>query len=378
MSGRAAELAVLFIAAGCSFESRPGGTPGGTPDGSIDGAIDAGDGGVAPGGVCYGPPGAWRVCLRETPRGSVPLPAVIDTDKSDACQRDQPAGWMPAQREACFVIGEVITTPQQGTRVVGRRPLVLVAHTSIAVDSALDFAGRQAENNMQAIASPEAPCQAFEVLPEDGNAGGGGAGGSFITRAGNGGMGGNGAQNGQATAEDRDPPARLRGGCPGQVGGRREGDLGAGRGGGAIYLLAATQIAISGTVNASGAGGSGGVARSGGSGGGSGGMIVLHASSLAISGVLLANGGSGAGGGLQDTGGASGQDPAALQPQQPAVGGGNGGDGFPAVGNALDATGGTGSNDGGGGGGGASGYIRANQTLGANARVSPPPRIVGD
>jgi hypothetical protein len=364
---------VAALVAGCSFESRPGG---GTPDGGVDGAIDASDGGGGPvAEVCYGPPGAWRVCLREMPRGSVTLPAVIDTDKTEVCQRDQPVGWMPAQREACFVVGDVIMTPQQGTRVLGRRPLVLVAHTSIAIDSALDFAGRQAENNLPTIASPEAPCQPFGRQPADENAGGGGAGGSFITRAGNGGAGGNGAQNGQAAAEDRDPPARLRGGCPGQVGGRRDGDLGAGRGGGAIYLLAGTQIAVSGTVNASGAGGSGGGQRSGGSGGGSGGMIVLHASSLGISGVLLANGGGGAGGGLQDTGGVSGLDPSALQPLQPAVGGANGGDGFPAVGNAVDATSGPASNDGGGGGGGGAGYIRANQALGANARVSPAPRI---
>jgi hypothetical protein len=368
----------LVATAGCGFESRTMGTS----DGGVDAAIDADPGpGPGPTEVCYGPTGVWRVCLREAPTGQVTLPPTLDTDTSGLCQSTQPVGWTASQPAACFVLGRTIERARGATtRVTGRRPLVLLAHTSILISDVLDYAGHRAANDNPTIASPDAPCRMFTVNPASNNSGGGGAGGSFMTRAGNGGRGGNQAQNGQAAVEEQDPPLRLRGGCPGQAGARlADGDRGAGRGGGAIYLLAGEQIAISGTVNASGAGGTASDDRSGGSGGGSGGMIVLHASSIAVNGngAVLAKGGGGAGGGLGAEPGEDGEDAPVEPPLRAASGGGNGGEGFPAANNALDGTSGENNNDGGGGGGGGAGYIRANQSLNVT-RISPGPHLILD
>ena len=50
-----------------------GGGPG--TDASVLPAIDGG-----PGVACYGPSGAWQVCLSSAPSGAITLPATIDTD----------------------------------------------------------------------------------------------------------------------------------------------------------------------------------------------------------------------------------------------------------------------------------------------------------
>lgn len=358
--------------------------------GGDGGSGGSGDGSMAgkPNPVCYGPAdGPWRVCLAAAPPNPITLPAEIDTDKSILCERDQPAGWMPAQPAACFILGMTIMTSAMPvltpTRVTGQRPLVLLADTTISIATLVDVASHRTDNNDRMVASPKASCRPFSQAPGagDGNGGGGGAGGSFTTRGGNGGRGGSDNENGQAALADPAAPTALRGGCPGQVGGdRSDADAGAGRGGGAIYLLAGGAITIAGVVNASGAGGSGGARRTGGSGGGSGGMIILHGASISIgsAGTVLANGGGGAGGGLQSADGIDAQDPEVLTPMNAAKGGGNGGNGFPAVDNELDGTGGATDNDGGGGGGGGAGYIRANHPLGSPTRVSPAAIVVMD
>jgi hypothetical protein len=330
---------------------------------------------AAPGTTCYGPPGAWRVCLATAPTGPVGLPLTLDTDTSSLCLRAQPTGWTSAQPPACFIVADTMTVGT--TSVTGTRPLVLLAQTRIQIDNLLDVASH---HNTAGAAAPSSACMAFGQNPSGGG-GGGGAGGSFMTRGGNGGRGDAGqSQNGQSSQADGAAPTRLRGGCSGQFG-SGSGLQQAGAGGGAVYLVSGDQIVIAGAINASGGGGSGGNNRSGGSGGGTGGVIVLYGATIAITAttVVVANGGGGAGGGSQMSNGVDGGDPGITLPLVAATGGSNGvagtgGAGFPETGNALDGTGGP-SNDGGGGGGGGAGYIRANHDL-APATVSPPAEII--
>jgi hypothetical protein len=362
-----------LVAAGCGFSAARSGA--GHDDASVDGsdadAIDA-----APGTVCYGASGVWRVCLAAAPTGDVALPMMLDTDRDPICLQAQPSGWTPAQPPACFVVGDTVSVTS--TTVTGGRPLVLVGHSRITIDVLLDVASHH--KGKSPAASPSSECKSFAQDPTDR---GGGAGGSFQSRGGNGGRGDGGqGPNGQSGVADG-VPTKLRGGCAGQVGnGSAPKDPGdPGGGGGAVYLVAGGTIAVNGVINASGAGGSGGDMRSGGSGGGSGGVIVLHGTLITtlVNGVLVANGGGGAGGASMSSRGVDGADPSTTMPLLAVPGGngsaGDGGAGFPATGNALDGNSGP-SNEGGGGGGGGAGYIRANQLLVIGLVVSPPADIV--
>ncbi len=366
---------VLVGGGGCSFRASPSGQGPGDASGGDASGVDARTVDAAPGTVCYGPPGAWRVCLAASPTGPVGLPLTLDTDTSSLCLQAQPAGWTQAQPPACFIIGDTVSVV--ATSVTGTRPLVLLAQTRIQIDNLLDVASH---HNTAGAAASSSACMAFGQNPSGGG-GGGGAGGSFMTRGGNGGRGDAGqSQNGQSSQADGAAPTRLRGGCSGQFG-SGSGLQQAGAGGGAVYLVSGDQIVIAGAINASGGGGSGGNNRSGGSGGGTGGVIVLYGATIATTAatVVAANGGGGAGGGSQTMKGVDGGDPGFTLPLVAATGGSNGvagtgGAGFPETGNALDGTGGP-SNDGGGGGGGGAGYIRANHDL-APATVSPPAEII--
>lgn len=319
--------------------------------------------------VCYGA-GAYRVCTSPTPTGTVALPATLDTDTSSLCAAEQPTGWdTQGQPAACFVFGGTIEVAS--TAVTGSRPLVLVATTRIEIAGVLDVASHRGGSRGPGFAARA--CGAFTpaTLSTDMLGGDGGAGGSFLTRGGDGG-GGNNAPNGGVSPVASSPPTRLTAGCDGQNGGAGTGVAGAGgRGGGVVYLLSGGAIEITGAVNASGAGGSNGGNFAGGGGGGSGGMIKLSAPTIQVTNAeLIANGGGGSGGSDNNTPGVPGQDPDVATPLTPAPGGngpsGVGGRGY-ADGNA--AGNGGDSNKGGGGGGGGGGFIQSDRAL-TGARVS--------
>jgi hypothetical protein len=385
-SDHASWLVAAALAGGCGFagnSAKP------APDAGVDvpvGTVDAAPPDMAPGGeLCFGPTG-WQVCLDAPPSGAVTLTGALDTDKSDAenpCRKDQPASWTAAlQPDACFVVGAKVTVTS--LVATGKRPLVIVGGSAIAITTLLDVGSRHVGAAGAGANSTE--CQLFKRNPGTGTGGGGGAGGSFGGQAGNGGQGNAGnRQNGQAADADVGDPARLRGGCPGQAGGNSKAGDG-GNGGGAVYLVSGGTITIMGAIDASGAGGLGAAGQNGGSGGGSGGLIVLHGAAISTMGTTLvfATGGGGGGGGAASgppatAKGNDGQDPSVGLPLAIAAGGtggqvssGNGGDGgsgFPATGNTLDGTGGD-TGAGGGGGGGASGFILTGQSLGL-ATVSP-------
>jgi hypothetical protein len=166
----------------------------------------------------------------------------------------------------------------------------------------------------------------------------------------------------------------LRGGSGGGAGGATAGNAGAGgHGGGALEVVSATSIDVTGAITAGGSGGRGGTTAGAlsagpGGGGGSGGAILLEAPVIRVSGVLAANGGAGGGGAAGTTAGSDGDGAAAsATPAQGGVGGlagandgaagsaGSTPDG--AVATSCDFA--AGCSDTGGGGGGA-GRIRIN------------------
>jgi hypothetical protein len=327
-----------------------------------------------------------QVCLDKAPTN---MPQTIPTltpntgapdgmNASPLCAPEQPKSWMAqGQPPACFIIASSVTINGTAVQVIGARPLVIFASDTITIDTQIDAASHRTS---QGPASNAAQCMAVTMGPT-GNATGGGAGGSFMTKAGDGGPSSAGIAGSRAAAAES-PPTKLRGGCGGINGSTTSnnamGGLG-GAGGGAVYLVAGKQITINGFINVSGAPGGGGAATAGGGGGGSGGMILLHAPMITGTGVLLANGGGGGGGGGAQVPGSSGNEASPQIPSQVATGGSGGGGtgGAGGFGFALGTEAKTGNMaaaggplSGGGGGGGGGGYIRANVT--SQLTSSPP------
>ncbi|MBA3502428.1 MAG: hypothetical protein H0T65_18845, partial [Deltaproteobacteria bacterium] len=296
----------------------------------------------------------FRICYNSAPVAAVVLPASIDTTNSALCENMQPSQWtgMQNQPTSCVIRGTTISNAGI-TKVFGTRPLVLVASANIMLET-LDVSSQRGGALGAGATTQLGSCTTGAQLP---GTGGGGAGGSFQTIGGDGGLGNGGSAPGRA-ANQVTAPTALRAGCHGQQG---EGGDETGKAGGVVYLAAGGAISISGGINASGSSAVGGTTRSGGSGAGSGGMIMLHAVSITVTGTgVIANGAGGASGGDQDTNGRNGNDPDLATPATPAPGGagggtgGAGGNGF-AGGTAATDGAGTGANNEGGGGGGGGG-----------------------
>jgi hypothetical protein len=376
---RAVRTSVILglLLGGCSFHSSSAPADGhGSDSGMIDADID---------GPIDGPPdampdaarqdfgtGVWTVHVPTLPTAGVALPAMIDTGTSPLCSTDA-AFTDASQPAACVIVGTTITTPGN-TNVRGSKPLVLVATDSVTIDKNLDVAAHRGQavpagGNWSGCGSPGSGA-------DHTTGAGGGAGGSFITKGGDGGAGDGGNASAGTAAVALGTPAFLHGGCPGSHGGDgSQNAAGIANGGGAIYIVAANSITISSLVNASGSGAVGGGHASGGGGGGSGGMIVLYAPQIDASGNLLANGGGGAGGGDNNSDGMNGSDEMIAMPLVAPPGGngpgGAGGDG------STNGTGGTSAanganNDGGGGGGGGAGFIGINVAV-TGGTYTPPP-----
>ena len=259
-------------------------------------------------------------------------------------------------------------------RVVGSRPLGVVASGDIAIAGTLD-AGAHGVEPGAGGAIPGAGDGKGETGSNTNDTGGGGAGfGTMGARGGNAGAPSSPGGAGGPEAGDTNLTVLVggSGGGSGYVNGCLSPpamDALGGAGGGAIQLFAKGTIRIlgSGRIHAGGGGGSGGTncpvgptanKGGGGGGGGSGGAIFLQARVVDHAGILAANGGAGGGPGVQSQRGEPGQD--GLIGTQPALGGmlatvtgGNGGtrDVAPLAGE--DASSGAG-----GGGGGAVGRIR--------------------
>jgi hypothetical protein len=367
---------VSCLIAGCSFEQ-------GTV--ALDGHVMGSDS-SAP--LCFGTDG-FAFCLTTVPIDMVTLVnSKIDTD---VCTGQGTQFVDIAGVSACAIAATTITLPQGiVVSAIGSKPFVLAATGSMDVAGSLSVAS-SVSGTIGAGADP-LTCSMTGIAGSTAiDCGGGGAGGSF------GGIGGDGGEcdtSTAATAAGSAAPAvtapisTLRGGCAGGSGGGGNAGLGtggvAGNGGGAVYVATRGALAISGTIDASGAGGGGVVTanKAAGGGGGAGGMIVVLSAPLDANGaVLIADGGGGGGGADMSNMGGSGSDPTMVAPITSASGGsggggagGSGGDGADSASPAGAGSASPGPGGGGGGGGGGLGVLRVfgDQDLG-NATTSPSP-----
>lgn len=254
----------------------------------------------------------------------------------------------------------VITTrgldvgPNARLHFVGARPvqLVVVGDASIrgVVSVAPFFTG------VQPAGSPASSCAVAQ--PGAGNRQGGGGGGFGST-------GGRGGDNGGLGGGNTATWMPLRAGCAGAAGYRPSGMSLPGQGGGALQLIVADTLTMSGgVVTASGGGGRAGTgSNEGGGGGGSGGTVIIEARIINLSGgAVTANGGGGGEGGdtgqMSDDGARGPIDslsafPAANSSTSSGGVGGIGGDN----GTLSGGDGSAGGSRGGGGGGGSTGLI---------------------
>jgi len=283
-------------------------------------------------------------------------------------------------------------------RVIGSRPLVIVAGDSIIINGVLDGGGQGGQAGPAGGAAGIGSGAGGAGAPGTANATGG-AGGGYGTSGGAGGARpttGGGSNAGPVGGVTYGSPilTTLVGGSGGGNGVSTSGNTifcgdsspGGGAGGGAIQLSARVSVsvatyhssffgAIGGIVSVSGGAGAGGCGAStrtaSGAGGGSGGAVLVEAPSVVISGVLGASGGGGGSGGHQNFGTVNGSDGRdglvyGTQINQSSLGGGTqfglsqvGGKGANAVVNTGDATAaGAGDNETSSGGGGGGGYGR--------------------
>jgi hypothetical protein len=323
---------------------------------------------------------------------------VVDTTAGKLTSGSLPKGvGLYCTKEYCVITAKKLTLNKGSElRVVGKRPLIVVATDDISIDGIVNVAASGLS------AGPGGYLGGSSDNPGQGCGGGyksekrqGGAGGSFGGYGGGGGNGPLGKSPCVDTCTVGHCPAikcltPLQGGAGG-AGGGGNGILGdggrGGAGGGAVQLSSLKSISIkkSGVINAGGGGAQGGGTWQGGGGGaGSGGGILLEAKDITIDGIVAANGGGGGGGAIIVSGGSPGSAGAASGTAVSGGGGGSfvidkGGKGGPGSSKA-DHNGGLGDKGSGvsyahGGGGGSAGRvcIRTAGTLnpGTGATVSP-------
>lgn len=312
---------------------------------------------------------------------AITQPGSLDTSNDSRCA--------PERADRCWIAAASIQIDQR-LDVVGNRPLVLWTTGTISIGSlgVLDVASHSMGTAKIGPGSNAGSCgvTAGSSLASTPGVGGGGSGGGFRSGGGVGGDGRNGVATSPGAAGLRQPLA-FRGGCDGGVGGLSTRD--AGRGGGAVYLMARGTISIAGAIDASGSGGQGGSSGSdlsGASGGGSGGLIGIEGDMVATpSARLSALGGSGGAGADQSGTGADGRDPT-ISPQPAKAEGpagtitsNNGGAGCDLGGNDAvngGSVGGGGIGSGGGGGGGCGWIVIYGQSDVASAKIAPPPELI--
>jgi hypothetical protein len=345
---------------------------------SIDAAIDAEPDAPPDAGFHFGT-GLMQVDLPALPTGNIALSAAtLNTDTSPLC-----AAVISSNGNYCVVAAARIAITAK-LRAFGARPLVLLATDTITTNAPIDVGSHRGEVPEVGAGANDRSCSAGTLPISAGT--GGGAGGTFLTRGGNGGDGpmGGGVSPAGVSATTI---TVLRGGCAGQVGaGPLKGS--GGSGGGAVFLFAGTSISIGGIVLAGGSGGGGGgrgAMPSGGGGGGSGGMIGFEAPMVTIGDPLVASGGGGGEGSDPLIAGAAGASSSSTTDAPGGAGssedGGDGGNGSRAISSALPLQGSDvamGLVAGGGGGGGGAGLIKipahATYTLPTPPpRTSPPP-----
>src|SRR5262245_20265044 len=214
---RALWLSLLWGACGSVHASLPdsGAAPDADTEAPDGGAVDASVPPVDASPCVEG--GFVRLCLTELPTGpfTVVTSLQLDVDRDSRC-----ASFTPSNPAWCVISGTRITVAAgvtlSGISTIHRRALVLIATEVIQIDGTLDVASHIVNTRMHVQG---AGAQATECVNPSGAVWpGGGAGGSFRSRGGNGGtalnMGAAGIAAAATTALDK-----LRGGCAGGSGG---------------------------------------------------------------------------------------------------------------------------------------------------------------
>ena len=294
-------------------------------------------------------------------------------------------------------------------RVIGTKPLVIAAWSTIAIDGVVDASSHlgvtdeaaHIAQNIQVGAGANAACTGTtgqHGADARGVGSGGGGGGALQGLGGDAPASGAPEVAGGAGGAAIALPAILVGGCGGGSSGAagttatlpatKSSVAQGGAGGGAIRLVAQTQLRVAGAIHANGAGGAGGPTASscGGGGGGAGGDVELEAATIAIDGAVTATGGGGGGGaggssrvpGHDGSDGAIGVDAApggTIADDHCGAPGGAGSSRAMLAGAAAPPAACTAGGGGGGGGAGfviiAAGALAVNQT----ATISPPASI---
>jgi hypothetical protein len=378
---------VVVVLGACSFHNNDLGAHDGAVeidaprDGHVDPPIDGAPDAPPDASNCFGG-GLATVCLTQLPTGDHDFPTDQSISTDTDCTQVVHQNGGP---ELCVIAGVNIHIGIDATLdATGSRPLVLVATNTLEVSGKIDVSSYRLVSGNTVIGehvgageASAALCGTTSAGGNDGTGGaGGGAGGTF---GGRGGAGAAGRNGGGGTAGASAPvgaaPTFVRGGCAGTAGGStsRQGG-GPGHGGGAVYLIAGSQIMMSGVITASGQGGYGGDLGSGGGGAGAGGLIGIDAPAITSSATIFANGGAGGEGGGQSGYGFNGDSAVTATTAATCYdfnsNGGNGGTG--SVGTTLDGSAGQTNDNGGGGGGGAAGVIRVFGTANLGGTVSPP------
>lgn len=333
--------------------------------------------------------GIQHLCFTTPPSGDLTLAGAYDTTAGAMCASEF--------TDQCVIAAGTITVAASTTFAVsGSRPLVLVASDQITIAGTLDAASHTATRDRSGPGASGAACTTFSgPPPSDGGSDGtgGGAGASFGSVGGKGGGNASNAVGGGVSTVVTGK--EFRAGCPGQGGGTFDAMWGfGGTGGGAVYLIGANAVAISGAVDASGASGRGGLCTQscggqmdtgkahGGGGGGSGGMIVIESPTITNTGMLFADGGGGGEGATHTFKGVDGLDPSGLvvalggDHPDPDYNGGKGGNGAHAGTSATlgdEGTNSQGGAGGGGGGGGAGKIVVYGGTLTGTFSPAPTP-----
>lgn len=311
---------------------------------------------------------------------------VLSTDGSSATACTERIG--PAGADFCVITARHITIDGNATlRVLGTRPLVLLATEALTIRGTIDVSDGGAGADTVVCTGPGVP----HVPTSATDAAGGAAGGSHFSKGGAGGAAG--AFAAAAAGPTITLGSELRAGCKGGHGATNHMQVGGGlggAGGGAIYLMAGATLEIAGKVDAHGGAGHAGAPQAegawGGGGGGAGGMIILDAPqvTLASAGLLLAQGGGGGAGGNLTSVGGDGAVQGAGSPATAAPGGvagctgcGNGGAGSTGVGAGqagfpTSTSGSTGAGGGGGGAGYIKAYARQPSAITINGIAAPP------
>jgi hypothetical protein len=297
----------------------------------------------------------------------------IDTT---VCDLGTVATQMGGGPEACVLsLGAVTVTGD--ARVVGSRPLIIVASGAVEISGELDASAYARTpgpgggiGGTRSTPTGGGPSPGVRGTNEATYGDGGGGGGGLCGSGGSGGDGGSGAvggAGGAAIAPDELSP--LVGGSGGGLGFGSEGsEADGGGGGGALQITSAVSIRISGAIRAGGGGGGqgGGAPVVGnwaaGGGGGSGGAVLLEAPTIegpGGTGIFASGGGGGAAGHNAGDGGSgvNGANRTGRASGGASMGGGAGAGGDSGGGDQLDGLPGgsnsdyLGSNGGGGGGG---------------------------